>query len=81
MSASLADPTVRSGRVEGLVIDLGNHRVSHVLLQEGHLFGRREVVIPILGAVAEVIDSVPAQHHLKQQVENLPSVNIDYPSG
>ena len=67
------------GRVEGLVIDPGNHHVSHVLLQEGHLFGRREVAIPI-GAVTEVIDAVQL-NLTKQQVENLPTVNIDYPSG
>ncbi len=67
------------GRVEGLVVDPRSHRVSHVLLQEGHLFGRREVTIPI-GAVTGVEDGV----HLnitKQQVENLPVVNTDHPSG
>ena len=67
------------GRVEGLVIDPGNQHVSHVLLQEGHLFGRREVVIPI-GAVTGVVDSVQL-NITKQQVENLPPVNIDHPSG
>jgi len=67
------------GRVEGLVIDPGNHHVSHVLLQEGHLFGRREVAIPI-GAVAGVVDGVQL-NITKQQVENLPPVNIDHPSG
>ena len=67
------------GRVEGLVIDPGNHHVSHVLLQQGHLFGRREVVIPI-GAVADVLDGVQL-NITKQQVENLPPVNIDYPNG
>ena len=67
------------GRVEGLVIEPGNHHVSHVLLQEGHVFGRRQVVIPI-GAVTEVIDGVQL-NITKQQVENLPPVNIDYPSG
>ncbi len=66
------------GRVEGLVIDPGNHHVSHVLLQEGHLFGRREVAIPI-GAVTGVMDSVQL-NITKQQVENLPPVNIDRPS-
>ena len=65
------------GRVEGLVIDPGNHHVSHVLLQEGHLFGRREVVIPI-AAVTDVLDAVQL-NITKQQVENLPPVNIDYP--
>ena len=67
------------GRVEGLVIDPGNQHVSHVLLQEGHVFGRREVVIPI-GAVTGVVDSVQL-NITKQQVENLPPVNIDHPSG
>ena len=67
------------GRVEGLVIESGSHHVSHVLLQEGHLLGRREVAIPI-GAVTGVVDGV----HLditKQQAGNLPLVNIDHPSG
>jgi sporulation protein YlmC with PRC-barrel domain len=67
------------GRVEGLVIDPGNYHVSHVLLQEGHVFGRREVAIPI-GAVTGVVDSVQL-NITKQQVENLPPVNTDHPSG
>jgi sporulation protein YlmC with PRC-barrel domain len=67
------------GRVEGLVIDPRNHHVSHVLLQEGHVFGRREVAIPI-GAVTGTVDAVQL-NITKQQVENLPPVNIDHPSG
>ena len=35
------------GHVQGLVIDAGTHHVTHVLLQEGHLWGRKEVAIPI----------------------------------
>ena len=66
------------GRVEGLTIDPGSHHVSHVLLQEGHLFGRREVVIPI-GVVTGVVDSVQL-NITKQQVKDLPLVNIDHPS-
>ena len=38
------------GKVQGLVIDPNSHHVTHVLLQEGHLWGRKEVAIPI-GAV------------------------------
>jgi hypothetical protein len=63
------------GRVEGLVIDPGNHRVSHVLLQEGHLFDRTEVAIPI-DAVTGTVDGVYL-NITKQQVENLPPVNTD----
>ncbi len=67
------------GRVEGLVIESGSHHVSHVLLQEGHLLGRREVAIPI-GAVTGVVDGVQL-NITKQQAENLPLVDIDHPSG
>ena len=30
------------GRVQGLVVDPSDHHVTHVLLEEGHLWGRRE---------------------------------------
>ena len=53
--------------------------MSHVLLQEGHLFGRREVAIPI-GAVTGVVDEVQL-NLTKQQVENLSAVNTNRLSG
>ena len=45
------------GKVQGLVIDSDSRHVTHVLLQEGHLWGRKEVAIPI-GAVAGVNDGI-----------------------
>ncbi|HEX3841043.1 MAG TPA: PRC-barrel domain-containing protein [Acidimicrobiales bacterium] len=63
------------GIVQGLVIDPRNHQVTHVLLQEGHLWGRKQVAIPI-GAVSKV-DSGIALNITKQQVEDLPAVEID----
>jgi sporulation protein YlmC with PRC-barrel domain len=66
------------GRVEGLVINPGSHHVSHVLLQEGHVFGRKEVVIPI-GAVTGVVDGVYL-NLTKQQTQDLPLVTIGHPS-
>jgi sporulation protein YlmC with PRC-barrel domain len=64
------------GRVQGLVIDPRTHHVTHVLLQEGHLFGRKEVAIPI-GAVTR-IDTGIGLDLTKQQVKDLPSVDIDH---
>ena len=67
------------GKVQGLVIDRSSHHVTHVLLQEGHLWGRKEVAIPI-SAVTDVEDGI----HLnitKQQVQDLPPVDIDHPNG
>ncbi len=35
------------GRVQGLLVDPDDHRVTHVLLEEGHLWGRKKVSIPV----------------------------------
>jgi len=69
---------VRDRGEGGLLADPGDHRVSHVLFQEGHLWGRKEVAIPI-SAVTGVEDGIRL-NITKQQVENLPPVDIDHPS-
>ena len=66
------------GRVQGLVIDPDRH-VTHVLLQEGHLWGRKEVAIPI-GAVIGVDDGIRL-NLTKQDVQDLPPVDVDHPNG
>jgi len=63
------------GRVQGLVVDPADHHVTHVLLDEGHLWGLKQVAIPI-GSVTGVDDGV----HLdltKDQVRDLPPVELD----
>ncbi len=67
------------GRVQGLVIDARNHHVTHVLLQEGHLWGRKEVAIPI-GAVTSVDDGIRL-NITKQEVQDLPALDVDHPNG
>jgi hypothetical protein len=59
--------------VEGFVVDPADQKVTHVLLQEGHLWGRKQVAIPI-----SAITSVDAGIRLnitKQQVEALPPLH------
>ena len=48
-----------------------------MLLQEGHLWGRKEVAIPI-GAVTGVGDGIRLSI-TRQQVRDLPPVDIDHP--
>ena len=67
------------GRVEGLVIDPSDHHVTHVLLQEGHLWGRKEVAIPI-SAVTDVDDGIRLRI-TKQAVQDLPAVDVDHRQG
>ena len=45
------------GKVRGLTLLTRGRRVTHVLLDEGHLWGKRRVAIPI-GAVADFSDGV-----------------------
>jgi sporulation protein YlmC with PRC-barrel domain len=58
------------GRVQGLLVDPDDHRVTHVLLQEGHLWGRKKVSIPV-SAVTGVENGIQLSL-TKKQVEDLP---------
>ena len=63
------------GHVQGLVVDPSDHCVTHVLLEKGHLWGKKQVAIPI-NAVSGIDDAVRITPS-KQEVENLPAVNVD----
>jgi sporulation protein YlmC with PRC-barrel domain len=67
------------GRVQGLVIDRGSRHVTHVLLQEGHLWGRKEVAIPI-SAVASTDAGIQLKI-TKKDVEDLPPLATDDAGG
>ena len=68
------------GQVQGLIVDPGGHQVTHVLLQEGHMRGRKEVAIPI-GAVTKIGTFLIHLSLTKHQVKDLPPVDIDHPAG
>jgi hypothetical protein len=69
------------GRVQGLVIEPRSHDVTHVLLQEGHLWGKKEVAIPIRAVARVDPDDGIHLNITKQQVQDLPAVDIDHPAG
>jgi hypothetical protein len=60
------------GRVQGLLVDPSDDHVTHVLLDEGHLWGAKRVAIPI-SAVTRVDDGVRLSL-TKDQVRDLPPV-------
>ena len=62
------------GKVQGLVVDPSDHHVTHVLLDEGHLWGKKRVAIPI-GAVSGVDDGVKL-NLTKDEVRDLPEVDL-----
>jgi sporulation protein YlmC with PRC-barrel domain len=65
------------GHVRGLVIDPSDNHVTHVLLDEGHLWGHKRVAIPI-GAVKDVEAGVRLAL-TKDEVRDLPPVDVDVP--
>jgi PRC-barrel domain len=63
------------GRVQGLVIDPKDHHVTHVLLKEGHLWGKKEIAIPISAVKLVAADGVRL-HLTKDEVRDLPPVDL-----
>ena len=58
------------GKVEGFMVNPADDKVTHVLLEEGHLWGRKQVAIPV-SAVASIEDGIRL-NITKRQVEDLP---------
>ena len=58
------------GQLKGFAVDSADHRVTHVLLREGHLWGRREVAIPVSAVVS--MENGISLNLTKKQVEELP---------
>jgi sporulation protein YlmC with PRC-barrel domain len=65
------------GKVAGLVIGTPTGEVTHILLQEGHLWGKKDVAIPIrcVKRIAGVVEVALS----KDQLGELPAVDIDHP--
>jgi sporulation protein YlmC with PRC-barrel domain len=62
------------GQVAGFVVDSAQGHVTHVLLQEGHLWGRKQVAIPI-GSVEKIDRGITVQL-TKHEIEALPAVRV-----
>jgi uncharacterized protein YrrD len=61
------------GAVDALVIDPASDHVTHLILQEGHLWGRKHVAIPI-GAANRVENEIRVDL-TKKEIEALPPVS------
>ena len=61
------------GTVEALIVD--GDEITHFVLERGHLWGRRDVTIPI-GAVAKVESDTVTLRISKDEVGDLPTVRV-----
>ena len=68
------------GQVQGLVVQPSGHRVTHVLLREGHIWRRTEVAVPI-SAVTKFGTLLIHLRLTKHQVKHLPLMGSDHPAG
>ena len=64
------------GRVRGLVVVPPDSAVTHVLLDEGHLWGRKRVAIPIHDVTGIDTEGVAVQL-TKDQIKDLPPVDVE----
>ncbi len=62
------------GRVRGLIIDPQDHAVTHVLLEEGHLWGKKTVAIPI--RTVTYLDGSVRVELSKAELGDLPPVDF-----
>jgi sporulation protein YlmC with PRC-barrel domain len=58
------------GRVQGFLVNPDDNRLTRVLLQEGHLWGHKEVAIPISAVTG--VDAGIRLNLTKEQIGNLP---------
>jgi sporulation protein YlmC with PRC-barrel domain len=63
------------GKVDGLVIEPKSHGVTHVLLEEGHLWGHKQVAIPI-GAVRSINGGITLNLSV-EEIRDLPPVPVE----
>lgn len=63
------------GRVRGLVVVPPDSSVTHVLLDEGHLWGRKRVAIPIHDVLGIDADGVAVKLN-KAEIKDLPPVDL-----
>jgi hypothetical protein len=65
-----------TGHITGVVADAGSHRVAYLLLQTGHLLGRKNIAVPVR-AVARM-DAGIRLDITRQEVKRLPPVSLHH---
>jgi sporulation protein YlmC with PRC-barrel domain len=65
----------RVGRVDEFLIDPTNEHITHLVLREGHLWGQKDVTIPI-SEIDRIEEDVVYLKLDKGQIEALPSIPV-----
>jgi sporulation protein YlmC with PRC-barrel domain len=63
------------GEVDELVVDPDSGEITHLLMRKGHLWGKKDVAIPV--TAIDVVDADEVYLNIDQQtVEALPAVPV-----
>ena len=62
------------GKIRAVMLDAGTGQATHILLQEGHLWGKREVAIP-WGSVTGLDDGVHVSL-TSEAIKELPAISL-----
>jgi uncharacterized protein YrrD len=63
------------GKVDEFLVDPHSDRISHLVMREGHLWGKKDVLIPV--ACIDKMDEESVKVNLdKQQIEALPEIPL-----
>jgi hypothetical protein len=65
-----------AGHVTGIVADAGSHHLAYVLLQAGHLLGRKNVAVPIRAVTG--VDAGIQLDITRQEAKHLPPLNLSH---
>lgn len=65
----------RIGRVDEFLVDPVTGQISHMILREGHLWGKRDITIPV-SEIDRIEDSTVHLKLDKQAIEALPAVPV-----
>lgn len=64
------------GRVDEFMIDPQSEKVTHLVMREGHLWGQRDVLIPV-SAISQMDDDQVLVNLDKAEIEALPQIPVD----
>jgi sporulation protein YlmC with PRC-barrel domain len=68
----------RVGRVDAFMIDEQDGKISHLVLREGHLWGQKEITIP-LSYIARTEENLVHLNVDKEAIAELPAIPVRWP--
>jgi hypothetical protein len=67
------------GKVDEFVVNPENGKISHLVMREGHLWGQKDVIIPLsaLSPMGKTYQDTVALNLNKHQIESLPTFSLN----